>query len=118
MPNETGFVLGPPVGRSKRTGRTASTKYALKKLLSIGQLLFRRGVNPYCEELTSNARRAPAVKPCPRLYRSPGWTVRETFRGESCMNGTNSRSKDVRPELLTVIPTGNPIPKFSSSVVV
>jgi Dimerisation domain len=61
-PNVTGSVAGPPTGRLNRTGNTASTKYALKKpsLPLMGQLLFTRGVNPYCGELTSNAARTPA----------------------------------------------------------
>src|SRR5215471_12316137 len=72
--NVTGLVAGPPVGRLNRTGKSASTKYALKNPLSvwIGQLLFTSGVNPNCDELTSNAPRIPTPMSCPTLQTPPG----------------------------------------------
>src|SRR5215471_6413365 len=72
--NVTGLVAGPPVGRLNRTGKSASTKYALKNPLSvwIGQLLFTSGVKPNWDELTSNAARTPTPMSCPTLQTTPG----------------------------------------------
>src|SRR5215467_9419631 len=111
IPNVTGLVAGPPVGRLNLTGKTASTKYALKNPLSvwIGQLLFTSGVKPNCDELTSNAARTPTPMSCPTLQTTPGWKVRPTCRGESCMEGTNSMSNAARPLPLIVIPNGKPM---------